>query len=88
MGISHPVITPPMKQVYDTPYKPGPVVTFQHKEHIDLFGFRCVDCHRQENCGNCHDITKPAAQKKTQEQVHAVCNNCHKDAECRKCHDT
>ena len=24
----------------------GPVVTFQHKEHIDVFGFKCVNCHK------------------------------------------
>ena len=50
IGISHPIITEPVKKVYHTPYEPGEVVTFQHKEHIDLFGFRCVDCHR-------HDVT-------------------------------
>lgn len=88
LGRSHPVITTPAKKVYDTPYKDGPVVTFQHKEHIDLFGFRCVDCHRQEGCSYCHDIQRAAATNKTQEQVHAVCNNCHKTDACVKCHDT
>lgn len=88
MGIPHPVITVPAKKVYDTPYKQAPIVTFQHKEHIDLFGFRCVDCHEKENCGNCHDIQQPAKGQKTQEQVHAVCNDCHKQDQCAKCHDT
>ncbi|HKK20654.1 MAG TPA: cytochrome c3 family protein [candidate division Zixibacteria bacterium] len=87
MGISHPVMTEPVKKVYVTPYKEGPIVTFQHKEHIDLFGFRCVDCHKEENCSYCHDIEKPAAEKKTQEQVHAICNDCHLEAACSKCHD-
>jgi hypothetical protein len=87
VGASHPVITVPVKKVYDTPYKLGPIVTFQHKEHIDLFGFRCVDCHRQENCGYCHDIQRPANVAKTQEQVHAVCKDCHAKDLCAKCHD-
>lgn len=88
VGASHPVITVPVKKVYDTPYKLGPIVTFQHKEHIDLFGFRCVDCHRREDCGYCHDLQRPAAVAKTQEQVHAVCNDCHAKDACAKCHDT
>ncbi len=87
IGISHPVITEPVKKVYHTPYEPGEVVTFQHKEHIDLFGFRCVDCHRKENCSYCHDIQRPTAALKTQEEVHAICNDCHIDDECSKCHD-
>ncbi len=88
IGKQHPVVTEPVKKVYETPYTKAPVVTFQHKEHIDLFGFRCVDCHEKENCGNCHDIQQISKAKKTQEQVHAVCNDCHKEDACIKCHDT
>ena len=40
------------------PTQQGPVVTFQHKEHTDLFGFQCIDCHRQESCADCHDWQK------------------------------
>ncbi|MEW6050112.1 MAG: cytochrome c3 family protein [Candidatus Zixiibacteriota bacterium] len=87
MGSAHPIITEPVKKVYQTPYQQGPVVTFQHKEHIDLFGLRCVDCHKKENCSYCHDIDKPAKLAKTQEEVHAVCNDCHGKAVCDKCHD-
>ncbi len=88
IGRSHPVIAVPAKKVYDTPYKIGPIVTFQHKEHIDLFGFRCVNCHRQENCGYCHDLQRTPGPRKSQEQVHAICNDCHKQDACAKCHDT
>jgi hypothetical protein len=86
MGIPHPIITEPLKKVYDTPYHPAPIVTFQHKEHIDLFGFRCVDCHKKENCGNCHDLQKKPVAK-TQEEIHAICDNCHSGHGCEKCHD-
>lgn len=88
LGRPHPVITVPAKKVYDTPYKQGSIVTFQHKEHIDLFGFRCVNCHEKENCGYCHDLQRPVGPRKTQEQVHAVCNDCHSSDACAKCHDT
>jgi hypothetical protein len=64
------------------------MVTFYHKEHIDLFGLRCVDCHQKENCAYCHDLQKPANLKKTDEEVHAICTGCHGKHKCSKCHDT
>ena len=88
IGISHPVITVPDKLVYNTPYEPGPVVTLHHKEHIDLFGLRCVDCHKQENCSYCHDLDKETKPTRTDEEIHAVCNDCHSKDRCDKCHDT
>ncbi len=87
MGTRHPVITEPVKRVYTTPYKPGPIVTFHHMEHIELFNLRCVDCHKKEDCGYCHDLEQKTIVKKTQAQVHAVCNDCHADDRCAKCHD-
>ncbi len=88
IGVSHPNITVPEKRTYHTPLESGPIVTFRHKEHIVLFGLRCVDCHQKENCSYCHDLQKPTALTKTMEQVHAVCNNCHRTENCQKCHDT
>ncbi len=88
IGRSHPVITTPEKRVYYTPYQAGPTVTFYHKEHIELFGLRCVDCHQKENCGFCHDLQKPAKLKKSMTEVHAICSSCHEQDKCAKCHDT
>ncbi len=88
MGVAHPRITEPDIKVYQTPYDPGPIVTFFHKEHIDLFGLRCVDCHKQENCSRCHDLQQPVKTPKTQEEMHALCNDCHKSDPCAKCHDS
>lgn len=87
LGIAHPIITEPEVKVYYTPYERGPVVTFYHREHIDLFGLRCVDCHQKENCAYCHDLQKPATLTKSQEQIHAICSNCHGTHKCSKCHD-
>jgi hypothetical protein len=86
MGISHPIITVPTKKIYYTPYQQGPMVTFYHQQHVDLFGLRCVDCHQKENCSYCHDLNKPANLVKSQEEVHAVCSGCHKTESCEKCH--
>lgn len=88
VGIAHPIITEPAIRVYYTPYETGPIVTFYHREHIELFGLRCVDCHQKENCAYCHDLQKPAKLKKTDEEIHAICSNCHGTHKCGKCHDT
>jgi hypothetical protein len=88
MGASHPIVTEPDTRVYQTPYNQGPVVTFHHKEHIELFGLRCVDCHQTESCSRCHDLQKSSQPAKTQEEIHATCNGCHSKDACAKCHDT
>ena len=88
MGVPHPRITEPGKRVYQTPYEQGPVVTFYHNAHVDLFGLRCVDCHQEESCSRCHDITRPARYVKSDEEIHATCNGCHLEDECGKCHST
>lgn len=88
VGVAHPVITVPAKKVWATPHKDGPIVTFHHQEHIDLFGLRCVDCHQEENCSYCHDLNKELRLAKTDEEIHAICNDCHAEDECGMCHDT
>ncbi|UCD63517.1 MAG: hypothetical protein JSW34_12340 [Candidatus Zixiibacteriota bacterium] len=86
LGTPHPVITAPEKKVWRTPYDAGPVVTFHHQEHIDLFGLRCVNCHQQENCSYCHDYQKEKRVAKTDEEIHAICNDCHANDPCARCH--
>jgi uncharacterized CHY-type Zn-finger protein len=88
IGISHPVITIPDKKVWTTPHKDGPIVTLHHQQHIDVFGLRCVDCHKEENCSYCHDLQVEARAGKTDEEIHAICNDCHMKDACSKCHDT
>ena len=87
IGISHPEITVPDKKVWRTPYDPGPVVTLHHQSHIDLYGLKCVDCHKEENCSYCHDLQKEARLGKSDEEIHAICNDCHYQDACSKCHD-
>ena len=78
----------PERKVYATPYAKGPIVTFYHKEHVELFGLKCTSCHQQESCVNCHDLKRPAEKKRSMEQVHAICSTCHKADACATCHDT
>jgi hypothetical protein len=89
MGIPHPRIPEPVTKVYQTPHTPAPVVTFHHKDHVELYGIKCVGCHKQETCGSCHDLKKNAPRKtRTDVEVHAMCNDCHKDQKCDTCHST
>ena len=90
MGISHPMIITPDKKVYHTTYDDGPIVTFYHSQHVELYGLSCAGCHKDENCGNCHDLaaSKETKPVRTVEQVHSICDNCHGSDGCEKCHDT
>ena len=88
MGVLHPNIEVPDVKVYvaealeDTPY-----ATFHHKEHVDVFGLQCVDCHREESCSNCHDTLVKHAR--VRQDPHEDCMQCHApelDADCTFCH--
>ena len=86
----HPVITVPTRLIYKTPKQNGTLVTFFHNEHTNLFGFECKNCHYQESCVKCHDVTKSEAKKEiSSEQKHKKCASCH-DTEvktgCVSCH--
>ena len=89
MGISHPVILEPEKKVYHTSYEEGPIVTFYHKEHIELYGLSCASCHKDESCSHCHDMTVAAEDRglcKSFEEMHETCDNCHGEQGCDRCH--
>jgi hypothetical protein len=90
VGIEHPPIHTPDKRIYKTPYQDGPVVTFHHNQHADMYGLACVDCHQEENCAYCHELNTASKKntRKTMLEVHSTCNNCHLQDKCSKCHDT
>lgn len=69
--------------VYRTSHKGVPVVTFHHKDHAEVFGLRCVDCHVGTSCGQCHGpgAERPAVSRQQ------TCYRCHADSKCVTCHD-
>ena len=85
-GKLHPNVSVPEKEVYPTPdQEEGSMVTFHHKDHVELFGKRCVDCHQKENCSRCHDSAGP--QKHERKDPHEDCEKCHDVSDnCAKCH--
>ncbi len=99
IGSKHPKIKEPDKVVYETAAKEGKYVTFYHNEHSGKFGFKCVDCHTNESCSRCHDLSKstykeqaapakPITVKKSADEKHESCFACHADDACTKCHSS
>jgi c(7)-type cytochrome triheme protein len=89
VGGNHIEIPTPSTIVYHTKgYAKGPVVTFFHDEHADVFNLKCANCHREEGCGRCHEeVGKThAPPPRTEEEVHRICVECHGDDDCDKCH--
>jgi hypothetical protein len=88
MGRLHPNVAPPGRWVYETPeMTEGTFVTFRHKEHIDLFGLKCVECHKRENCSRCHG--GESASPHTRSDPHEDCIKCHDVTDnCERCHVT
>jgi hypothetical protein len=88
IGVAHPIITKPETRVYHTRFTEGPIVTFHHEEHIELFDLQCVDCHRKEGCTQCHDLGRQGVFRKSLEEHHQPCQACHEDDSCDFCHRT
>lgn len=92
MGRLHPKIEVPDVKVYesdDEMMSEARFVTFHHKQHVDLFGFKCVDCHKQESCSSCHDIGHK--QPHVRLEPHDDCMQCHQpqiESDCTHCHDS
>ncbi|MCA9411633.1 MAG: cytochrome c3 family protein [Candidatus Omnitrophica bacterium] len=87
IGSLHPNIATPEKWIYrvEDMADDGPIVTFHHKEHIERFGLACVDCHKKENCGRCHD--EAAKVEHVREDPHEDCSFCHDvEDDCAHCH--
>jgi hypothetical protein len=96
-GKSHPKIEEPKKIVFETNYNKGKFVTFYHDEHVNGFGVKCISCHKNENCTQCHDKGKttmnaissngiPVKIHKSADQHHKPCFTCHQDDNCTSCH--
>ncbi len=86
IGVGHPTIHIPEKQVFKTASKIGKLVTFHHQEHVELYRYRCVNCHRDENCSQCHEAVgqiRPMANKL--EAHHSPCSRCHNTVSRKSC---
>ncbi|MEA3287046.1 MAG: cytochrome c3 family protein [Candidatus Marinimicrobia bacterium] len=89
-SVKHPHIGSPEIVTFPTPDENETQVTFHHKEHIELYRYDCVSCHRSENCASCHDYQGSVKMVvETQEEHHTSCQSCHDtetDGTCSFCH--
>lgn len=90
---SHPVVLEPTKIVFETNTDKGKFVTFFHNDHTKKFGIACINCHKQESCTKCHDVSKKSnaditkiSSTKNLDEKHKKCFTCHKDDNCTTCH--
>ncbi|RLD27222.1 MAG: hypothetical protein DRI70_04750 [Bacteroidetes bacterium] len=82
-GVPHPLISAEQKYNYITDYEKGPIVTFHHTDHVDLFGLKCTDCHKGDSCSRCHDTDK---SENTKIEHVVTCGICHSETNCGFCH--
>jgi predicted CXXCH cytochrome family protein len=82
-GRAAPAARPGTVYVYRTSHSPRPVVTFHHIQHVETYGQRCVDCHRGDPCGRCHNDSAA----RTGVQHLKSCCSCHQEKNCNFCHD-
>jgi hypothetical protein len=83
VGIPHPKIEAVPTYTYETSCDQGALVTFHHNDHVDMFGLKCVDCHRGDSCSRCHD----AGLAQHQRLNHlTTCCACHGERNCAFCH--
>lgn len=93
-GALHPLIEIPDTKVYKIEgNEDGPIVTFHHKEHVEDFGLKCVECHQRESCSNCHDTDNRIENHLAimPDPHNELCGACHEKEvadNCAFCHGT
>lgn len=98
LGQMHPPIPEPDTETYATRSEQAPEtqVIFRHREHVERFGLRCVDCHHEESCARCHAREREKKRPRTLAEHHKPCLRCHSGdmagatgkiaGRCERCH--
>lgn len=69
-------------------------VIFRHGQHVERFGFTCVECHHESNCSRCHVGSRDRTPARAVSH-HTPCIRCHKpemtvvardSGSCERCH--
>ncbi len=94
VGRMHPPMPEPDVKIYKTRFTPavGTNAIFRHKEHVEKYGLKCVNCHRHDNCSSCHNSKAEATGShllkpgRTWRDTHGPCVGCHENDRCKTCH--
>jgi primosomal protein N' len=88
----HTISEPPDIHVFQTQYKQGTQIVFNHKNHVEDFDLACIQCHHVEGCGKCH-LKSESQQMQIasgKEALHDNCMGCHAEyggpEGCDDCH--
>ena len=81
--LPQPLIKAEARYVYEMDYDDGPIVTFHHTDHVNMYGLECVDCHKGDACESCHNVGAVALMS---DQPHEACETCHEGNDCIICH--
>jgi len=73
---------------HKTDYEDGPHVMFRHREHVELYGYKCERCHLGESCAGCHEHAEKPKERLSvvKEETHGACFDCHAEDACERCH--
>lgn len=74
VGRMHPPVKAPKEKLFRARFTPvaGANVLFRHDEHTYRFGLKCVNCHRRDNCADCHHKPVSATQTANQPDTQPV----------------
>ncbi|MCF7822553.1 MAG: cytochrome c family protein [Candidatus Marinimicrobia bacterium] len=85
-----PRLSGPEVLTFETPDADEPMVTFHHKEHVNLFRIECSACHHDERCSKCHSYSDtPMNTIAELKEFHVPCESCHETEDedgCSFCH--
>ena len=97
LGQMHPPIPAPEGDLYrGRPDQTGSArVLFGHQTHVERFGLKCVECHRERGCARCHGADRQSQRPTILVEHHRPCIGCHKNdmdllardaGRCERCH--
>ncbi|MBI4868886.1 MAG: cytochrome c3 family protein [Candidatus Wallbacteria bacterium] len=82
----------PKVRIFQTGYKGGTQVVFDHEKHVKDLGLECIECHHVERCSKCHldDRENAMAVTRGKQALHESCLPCHAASgapqKCDECH--
>jgi hypothetical protein len=87
----HTKAAPPKVHVFQTAYRGGTQIVFDHEKHVKDLGLECIDCHHVERCGKCHlSDNNVMTVTRGKQALHENCIVCHANTsgpqKCDECH--
>jgi len=78
----------PEKRIFQTDYKGGTLVVFDHKFHTEDLETDCIACHHVEACRHCHKekVRVNVDVQEAKVALHENCYDCHEGMTCTDCH--